>query len=486
LTLWPTCRHPTFPAKFDCALHPNNTLHSSVQLAWFTHSTCTRGNNVKFTYQSLCNPKISTLLKAVRKGFLKGCPKFSEKSILKYLNPSPATTKGLMMHPRHGIWSTQPKPTTPSIAPVPIVPPLPLHVVNHAFPAELHPDIPCPALICDNTDKSIANIFCFGAFADQHSSIVNNNLTGNFLFMSLDGSVCYLVVYHYESNAILTLPISGLDDKTVFDAYKIAFDESAAKGFKLKLNIMGNQATEYNKKFLTKEECKLQLVKPHNHRVNVAKRTIQRFKDAFIATLATTDLDSPIQLCDHLTPQVLNFLNMMRPSHIDPSKSAYETLYGLYNWNQYPLAPLGCKAIIYEDGNTRGSWASRGVGGWYLGPSMDHYCCNVYYIPETRANHISGSMELFPQHCLLPDISPHKYLRTLTDELSDLAPPANATPKGKHLLRLLQTGVHALLHPPPVTLAEQRVDKPIDTHKAQQRIIDDASIITIPLQKLWE
>jgi hypothetical protein len=75
--------------------------------------------------------------------------------------------------------------------------------------------------------------------------------------------VCFLVVYDYKSNTIFALPISGLDDKTIFIAsYKIAFNELAAKGFKPKLNIMDNQATKYIKKFLTKEECKLQLVEP--------------------------------------------------------------------------------------------------------------------------------------------------------------------------------------------------------------------------------
>jgi hypothetical protein len=212
----------------------------------------------------------------------------SEKLILKYLNPSPATAKRHMKHPHHGIQSTQPEPTTPAIAPVPIVPPLPLHAVDHAFPAKLHPDTPHPALICNNTDESIANIFCFRVFADQHSGIIYNDLTQNFPFMSYNGSVCYLLVYHYKLNAILALPISGLDDKTIFDAYKIAFDELAAKGFKPKLNIMDNQATKNIKKFLTKEECKLQLVELHNHMVKAAEHTIQTFKDAFIAALSTT------------------------------------------------------------------------------------------------------------------------------------------------------------------------------------------------------
>jgi hypothetical protein len=100
--------------------------------------------------------------------------------------------------------------------------------------------------------------------------------------------VCYLLVYHYKLNTILALPISGLNDKTIFDTYKTAFDELGAKGFKPKLNIMDNQATKNIKKFLTKEECKLQLVELHNHRVKAAEYAIQTFKDAFIAALPTT------------------------------------------------------------------------------------------------------------------------------------------------------------------------------------------------------
>jgi hypothetical protein len=46
------------------------------------------------------------------------------------------------------------------------------------------------------------------------------------------------------------------------------------------------------------------------------------FKDAFIAALATTDHDFPLQLWDKITPQVINMLNMMRASRVDPTKTA--------------------------------------------------------------------------------------------------------------------------------------------------------------------
>ncbi len=169
------------------------------------------------------------------------------------------------------------------------------------------------------------------------------------------------------------MPITGLDDVSIYTAYKQQVELLTSKGFKPKLNIMDNQATKHIKMFLTKNDCKLQLVQPHNHRVNAAEQAIQTFKDAFIAALATTDSNFPLQLWDQLTPQIQDTLNLLRASKIDPTKSAYEILNGPYDWNKYPLAPLGCKAIVYEDGDTRGSWASRGVDSWYLGPSKDHY-----------------------------------------------------------------------------------------------------------------
>jgi hypothetical protein len=121
-------------------------------------------------------------------------------------------------------------------------------------------------------------------------------MTGNFPFMSLDGCICYLIMYHYESNSILATPIDGMDDMTIFKAYETRFKELEAKGFKPKLNIMDNQATKYVIKFLEENNCKVQLVEPHNKRLNAAERAIQTWKDAMITVLATTDSDFPLQL----------------------------------------------------------------------------------------------------------------------------------------------------------------------------------------------
>jgi hypothetical protein len=94
---------------------------------------------------------------------------------------------------------------------------LPLFAPNviPAYPGPVHGVQPGPNVIADDGNESILNISCFGAFADKNSSIVYHNLTGSFPFMSFDGSICFFVLYHYESNAILATPIAGLDDVSI-------------------------------------------------------------------------------------------------------------------------------------------------------------------------------------------------------------------------------------------------------------------------------
>jgi hypothetical protein len=109
---------------------------------------------------------------------------------------------------------------------------------------------------------------------------------------------------------------------------------------------------------------------------------------------------------------------MLHPSQLDPSKSAYEAVYGPYDWNRFPLAPPGCKAVIYESPGTRGSWASHGTNAWYLGPLVDHYQCNHFVVPDTRAYRVSGSAKLFPQHYQVPFLMWNENFQEVIDELA--------------------------------------------------------------------
>ncbi len=66
--------------------------------------------------------------------------------------------------------------------------------------------------------------------------------------------------------------------------------------------------------FFKEQQMKIQIVEPHNHRVNAAERAIQKFKDHFIAGLCTVNKAFPIQLWDQLLEQAYDLLNMLRTS----------------------------------------------------------------------------------------------------------------------------------------------------------------------------
>ena len=150
---------------------------------------------------------------------------------------------------------------------------------------------------------------------------------------------------------------------------------------------------------------KFQMVPPHIHRRNSAEQAIRNFKEHFIAGLSSTHKDFPLHLWCQLIPHAILTLNLLRQSRMNPTLSGYAQMHGEFNYNATPLAPPGTKVIIHEKPTVRGTWATRGVKGWYLGPSMNHYCCHHVYITKTRGERDSDCIEFFPHKTPLPYIS---------------------------------------------------------------------------------
>ncbi len=144
-----------------------------------------------------------------------------------------------------------------------------------------------------------------------------------------------------------------------------------------------------------------------------------------------------------------------------------------------PLHHWGAKPSFYKDGDTRGSWAARGIDGWYLGPSKDHYRCALYYIPETRAYCISGSTELFPQHCQLQNLTADQHFRALTDKLAYERVTANKTPTGRRLIKLLQSRIKQIVEPTPEPTEQEAQEQEQRVRLQQQMVIDETPILTV-------
>jgi hypothetical protein len=153
-------------------------------------------------------------------------------------------------------------------------------------------------------------------------------------------------------------------DNDALRAYEALYQTLTARGCKPSLNILNNEASRAIKRAITKTGATYQLVKPHNHRVNAAERAIRTFKNHFIAGLCSTDPSFPVCLWDELVPQALLTLNLLRTSRLNPGLSAYNQLFGVFNFNRTPLIPPGTRALIFEDPDTRESWAPHGKLVW--------------------------------------------------------------------------------------------------------------------------
>jgi hypothetical protein len=211
-----------------------------------------------------------------------------------------------------------------------------------------------------------------------------------------------MILYDYDGNAILAEPMKNRTDDKIIRAYQVLHDCLVAAGLKPCLQKLDNEASHCLKQFLDNNNIAFQLVPPHLHRRNAAKRAIRTFKNHFIAGLCSTDKLFPMNLWCCLVCQAKITLNLLHASHLNPRLSAYAQLNGVFDYNATPLAPPGIKCIIHEKPGQRGSWAPHGVDGWYVGPAMEHYHCWTMHVTSTNSEHIGDTVEFFPQYTKVP------------------------------------------------------------------------------------
>jgi hypothetical protein len=112
-----------------------------------------------------------------------------------------------------------------------------------------------------------------------------------------------MVCYSYDANYIRPIAIKSKSGAEWVRFFGIVFDEVTSKGFKPKLQTMGNEASVALKNYVTEKEMKYQLVPPYCHISNAEERAIRTFKEHFKSGLTTVDPAFPIHLWDRLLPQ---------------------------------------------------------------------------------------------------------------------------------------------------------------------------------------
>jgi hypothetical protein len=117
---------------------------------------------------------------------------------------------------------------------------------------------------------------------------------------------------------------------------------------------------------------------------------------------------------DEFPPQVELTLNLLCFSCRNPRVSVSQELFGQFDFNKMPLAPLGTKALIYNDPRTRASWVPHATEGFYIGPVNNHYHCLCFYIPSSWRFRFADTWRLYPAHCQVTVASEHNKTLWLT------------------------------------------------------------------------
>jgi hypothetical protein len=349
---------------------------------------------VRYLHQAACNPVPSTWIPAIDAGFFATWPGLTTTLVRKHLPKSLATLQGHLRQEQQGKRSTQPKFTTTDE---------PKERTNWVYmkPIEVTGKI----------------------FSDQ---------TGRFPVTSSRGNKYVMIVYDYDSNAILAEPLKSRNEVELLRAYTKIHTELSDRGLKPNLQILDNECPGQLKKFMKQNNVKFQLVPPVVHRRNAAERAISTWKDHFIATLSNTHPDFPMHLWCRLIEQATTTLNLLRPSRINPRLSAEAQLNGAFDFNRTPLAPPGTKVLIHEKPSVRRTWATHGVTGWYLGPALEHYRCYRCYATKSGAERIADTVEFFPHSTPMPLTSSADAARDAAAALTQaLLNPGPATPFDK-------------------------------------------------------
>ena len=204
-----------------------------------------------------------------------------------------------------------------------------------------------------------------------------------------------LVLYDYDSNAILTEPLRNREGTEILRGYAKLHTYLVSKGFNPRTHWLYNESSVAFKIFNTKNHVEYQLVPPYMHHCNSAERAIRTWKNNFVAGLCSTDDKFPIHLWDRLLQQSTFALNILLPSRRNPQVSAYTILEGQFDFIKTPMAPPGTKVLLHDKTVQIKSWNPHLSEGWYLGPALEHYRCCRVYTNKTRAKRIMDTVNFF-------------------------------------------------------------------------------------------
>ena len=107
-----------------------------------------------------------------------------------------------------------------------------------------------------------------------------------------------------------------------------------------------------------------ELVSPGDHWHNIAKISIQTYRNHFVGVLSGLHKSFPMHLWCQLLPQAEAQLNLLQQSFITPNILVYAHIHSPHNFMHKPLSPLRCPIFAHKNPDKRGSWADHAINAW--------------------------------------------------------------------------------------------------------------------------
>ena len=278
----------------------------------------TKTKLANYYHACLGSPCLTTLQKAVRQGNLITWPGIEGINFLKYKPNEVATALGHMDLEKQGLQSTK------------------------SNDSDFFPDTEL------KTKNTFAQVLPF-----NEKEMTYSDQTGKFPYRSTRGNEYIMIMYNYDSNAIVAEAVKNRQAKELVQAWEKLFQSINKNNNVTNLFILDNECSGEMKAALNKYKLQFQLVPPDNHRRNAAERAIRTFKSHFLSCLATCPKEFPIREWDRLIPQAVLTLNLLRTARTNTNLSAHAYLNGIHDFTKCPLAPFGNKVMIHQKPKNR-------------------------------------------------------------------------------------------------------------------------------------
>ena len=418
---------------------------------------------VNFAHATLGSPSLSTLLRALKAGYLDSFPRLSATLVTAHPPHTLATAKGHLDQHRQGLDSTDDASHTS-------------HTTiksDHASDDVSHTVYVKTVLASDTTHSDLTGRLPIPSITGQQ-----------YIFIStMDGYI------HAETMA-------SRHHTEYLKAYQKTIDFFRSHGHPISVQRLDNETSSQLEKLAQSQKISIQFCPPANHRALHAERSIRTYKNHLIATLATTALDFPLNIWDKLLPQVEICLNHLLPYKPNPNVSAYAGIRGgSFDFRAHPIAPLGTKVLIHDKPANRTSWAPHGVPGFYIGPAQQHYRCYQAWAIPSQSIRISDTLAWFPVHFTMPGLSPLEnataaiidlatalhYLHSPRSSHTTSAQPSSVGSVVKELQDIIQSYSQSDTHSPSI---QRVIEPPLDFPPVQPNVNPDHPILPPPPEPL--